>query len=61
MKFIEIQERHRDVVTVNAEHIVQMYTVHHEDDTFTRVCLTAGNSYIDSPLTIPQILSRINN
>ena len=61
MKFIEIQERHRDVVTVNSEHIVQMYTIHNEGDTFTRVCLTAGNGYIDSPMTIPQILFRINN
>jgi hypothetical protein len=61
MKFIEIQERRRDLVTVNTAHIVQMYTVHHEDETFTRVCLTAGNSYIDSPLIISQILHRINN
>ena len=60
MKFIEIQERGRDTVTVNAAHIVQLYIVTIKDETFTRICLTGG-SYIDSPLTITQIMHRINN
>jgi hypothetical protein len=61
MKFIEIQTRNGDVETVNAYHITKMYVVTYNGDTFTRVCMVMGTMYIDSPLTVSQILHRINS
>lgn len=59
MKFIQIPERGHEPVTVNISHIVQMYMTRANNETFTRVCLTAGNSYIDTPLTVDQVLNLI--
>ena len=57
--FIEIQDKGDTVYAVNPSHIVKMYPVTYDDNTFTRVILTSGGGMIDSPLTIETILKRI--
>lgn len=59
--FIEIQDRGDTVYTVNASHIIKMYDVTYNGDTWTRIILAMGGGMIDSPLTIAQILARIKS
>ena len=60
MKFIEIPLSSGNI-TVNADHIIKLYPVTYNGETFTRVIFTVGSGMIDSPLTVANILHRINN
>lgn len=57
--FIEIKDRGDTVYTVNASHIIKMFYVTHNGDTWTRIILAMGGGMIDSPLVIDVILNRI--
>lgn len=61
MKFIEIPLSLGSIETVNADHIIKLYPVTYNGETFTRVILTMSGGMIDSPLTVANILHRINN
>jgi hypothetical protein len=61
MKFVEIQTRFGGVEIVNAHHITKMYVVEYDGEKLTRVCMVMGTAYVDSPLTVSQILHRINS
>ena len=60
MKFIEIPLSSGSI-TVNADHIIKLYPVTYNGETFTRVILTMSGGMIDSPLTVANIRHRINN
>jgi hypothetical protein len=61
MQFIELPRISGNIETVNADHIIKLYTVTYDGETFTRVIFTMGATMIDSPLTVANILHRINN
>jgi hypothetical protein len=61
MKFIELPRINGNIETVNADHIIKLYPVTYDGETFTRVIFSMGAALVDSPLTVANILHRINN